>query len=613
MAVTIQKGDFRQKGAYRSGDSVTFTFVAAKIESAAVYLYDSVTFKLLHRIKVPDDYRIGRVYSVTLTGYPWDQLCYRIKTGDEIKNDIYATAVIGREKWMDESRLQKEYKTFGGFCECDYIFKNKSPKIAPEDMILYKLHMRGFTMAHGLKTHEKGNYKGIISLLPYLSELGVNTLEFLPLYEFEEMIYRSYPKSIRGKKTKEVYEAAYKTNYWGYGKADYFAPKASYFGGDHGFYHMMEMIDAIHGMQMEAIMEMSFSETEPDEFIEEVLLFWMKNYHVDGFHLLGSSIPMKRIAENPYFSEIKIFHDHIDKEILYSEEDKKHIFLTNDDFCYPLRRLQHHMDGNIGDFADQLKKQSEHFGFVNYAASNTGFCLYDVYCYGEKHNQANGEDNTDGSNYNCSYNHGVEGPTLKKNINRIRLMNARTAITSALLSQGIPLIYAGDEVINTQDGNNNPYCQDNMTGWSVFSKKISAGRFFAYVQALIAFRKEHTVLSQGVPMQMNDYLHTGMPDLSYHGREPWIMGIGAEKKAIGILYNGQYSRGKNKEDVMLMFNFYYGEETFAAPKLPNNRKWFFVTNTAEEVFAPSKTPLKDQSLVVVPGGTVTILVGKEVE
>ena len=90
------------------------------------------------------------------------------------------------------------------------------------------------------------------------------------------------------------------------------------------------------------------------------------------------------------------------------------------------------------------------------------------------------------------------------------------------------------------------------------------------------------------------------------------MGIGAEKKAIGILYNGAYARGKNKEDVMLMFNFYYGEETFAAPKLDNNKKWFFVTNTSEEIFHPAEKPLKDQAFVVVPGGTVTILVGKEV-
>ncbi|MCR4797693.1 MAG: hypothetical protein K5853_04505 [Lachnospiraceae bacterium] len=610
MAIQLQKGNFLHKGAYRNDRTVTFTFVTDRIDTVTILLYDTHTFKLKHRITVPDSFRIGRVYSVAITGLSWDDLCYLLKCGKEVCHDAYATAIIGRESWMDESRQKNGYQTFGGFSDFSYTFKNESPKIDAADMILYKLHMRGFTMNHGLQASYKGNYKGILERLDELSDLGVTSLEFLPIYEFEEIIYHSYQKNT-GKTVKEIFEAPYKTNYWGYGKADYFAPKASYFGGKKESLHMMEMVDVIHEKGMEIIMEISFDDDVSEDFIEEVLSFWMTTYHIDGFHLLGAHIPMKRIADNPYFSDCKLFHDNIPREVLYDENDRKHLFVYNDDFCYPLRRLQHHMDGNIADFADQLRKQSEFFGFVNYAASNTGFCLYDVYCYGEKHNQSNGEDNTDGSNYNCSYNHGVEGPSKKKNINRVRLMNARTAITSALLSQSIPLIYAGDEINNTQEGNNNPYCQDNAWGWTTFAKRKSAQKFRAYVKALIDFRKEHTVLSCGSPMQMTDHLHLGMPDLSYHGKEPWIMGIGAEKKAIGILYNGDYARGKNKEDVMLMFNFYYGEETFAAPKLPGNRKWFYVTNTAEEEFSPADEPLKNQSQVIVPGGTVTILIGKE--
>ena len=112
-------------------------------------------------------------------------------------------------------------------------------------------------------------------------------------------------------------------------------------------------------------------------------------------------------------------------------------------------------------------------------------------------------------------------------------------------------------------------------------------------------------------MQQNDYLSTGLPDLSYHGREPWIMGIGDEKKAVGILYNGAYGTGKKEEDVMVCINFYYGEEAFALPKLLGSRKWYQVTNTGEDVWNPSKKPLSNQSEVLVPGGTVTILVGKK--
>ena len=513
---------------------------------------------------------------------------------------------------MDQSRYEKDYKIYGGFYFDDYTWKTDFASIPSDKTIIYKMHMRGFTMDHKRKKSEKGTYKGVISLLPELKDLGVTSLEMLPIYEFEEMRYKSETKVMASKKTKEVFFPAYGTNYWGYGIGNYFAPKASYFGGKNVILHAKELVDAIHENGMELIMEISFSNEHTAEFISMVLQYWVQQYHVDGFHLLGAALPMESVVKNPYLANTKLFYDNYSYEVLSSEEDKKHLFVYNDDFTYPLRRLQHHMDGNIADFADQMRRQGEHFGFVNYAASNSGFCLWDVYSYGEKHNWDNGEENTDGSNYNCSHNHGVEGPTKKTSINKIRLMNARCAITSALLSQSVPLILSGDEIINSQSGNNNPYCQDNEIGWVNFSNKKSAVKFREYVKAIIRFRKEHDILTKDTPMALNDYKHVGIPDLSYHGREPWIMGIGAEKKAIGIYYSGQYSKTKNKEDVMLLYNFYYDSEEFAAPKLSGKKKWYYVTNTADDTFLPADEPLKDQTKVIVPGGTVTILVGKEV-
>lgn len=612
MALSVKIGDFCEYGAIIKGNDVIFTFDTEKLTSATVLIYDISSKKLIHEIKIPKEYSIGRVYSVCVSGLDFKHLCYLLKSDKKVFMDPYAKVIIGRETWMDEKRFESDYKVFGGFLNEDYEWKNPSVKIESKDMIMYKLHMRGFTMDHKRNRGEKGNYKGVISLLPELKDLGVSSLEFLPIYEFEEMRFKSELKVTSGKKTKEVFYPAYGTNYWGYGEGNYFAPKSSYFGGKDAVNHGKEMIDAIHGMNMEVIMEISFSEEHSAEFIKSVLQYWVKEFHIDGFHLLGAALPMETIVKEPYFANTKLFYDSYTADVLYSEDDKKHLFVYNDDFTYPLRRLQHHMDGNIGDFADQMRRQGEHFGFVNYAASNSGFCLMDVYSYGEKHNRDNGEDNTDGSNYNCSHNHGVEGPTNKTSINRIRLMNARCAITSALLSQSVPLILAGDEINNSQSGNNNPYCQDNEIGWVNFSNKKTALKFREYVKNVIAFRKAHDVLSKDTPMQLNDYKHVGIPDLSYHGREPWIMGMGAEKKAIGIYYSGQYSTSKNKEDVMLLYNFYYDSEEFAAPKLPGKKKWYFVTNTSLDTFAPENVPLKDQTKVIVPGGTVTILVGKEV-
>ncbi len=612
MALAVKIGDFKEYGAIVRDNEVIFTFDTEKLSSASVLLYDLNTKKLVHEIKLPKEFSLGRVYSVCISGLDINNLCYLLKSDKKIYLDPYAKTIVGRETWMDEKRFEEDYRVYGGFLCENFEWKSGFAKIPSDQMILYKLHMRGFTMDHKLLKNKKGNYKGLISLLPELKDLGVTSLEFLPIYEFEEMRYKSEIKVISGKKTKEEFSPAYGTNYWGYGEGNYFAPKASYFGGKDCINHVKEMIDAIHGLNMEVIMEISFSEEHSADFIKSVLQYWVQEFRVDGFHMLGAALPMENIVKYPLFAETKLFYDCFSSDVLYSENDKKHIYVYNDDFTYPLRRLQHHMDGNIADFADQMRRQGEYFGFVNYAACNSGFCLMDVYSYGEKHNQDNGEENRDGSNYNCSHNHGCEGPTKKASINKIRLMNARCAITSALLSQSVPLILAGDEVNNSQLGNNNPYCQDNEIGWTNYSNRKSAQKFRDYVKAIIAFRKEHDILTKDTPMQLNDYKHVGIPDLSYHGREPWIMGVGAEKKAIGIYYSGQYSTSKNKEDVMLLYNFYYDAEEFAAPKLPGKKKWFFVTNTGLDIFAPESTPLDDQTKVVVPGGTVTILVGKEV-
>ena len=611
MSFIPKKGDFLYQGAYLRDDSVTFTFCVKRKAPTYILLFDKVSKELLYSIPVTDEFRIGLMYSVSITGLNWDELCYLYESDEVRFLDPYAALIIGREKWMDADRQKDNYEVYGGFYRCHYDWGGDlCPEIAPCDAIIYKLHMRGFTMDHRLHANKKGNYRGVLACLPYLKELGVTTLEFMPIYEFEEVRYHSHKEMGKNGKATLVTEQPYSTNYWGYGEGGYFAPKASYFGGGDVSANMKDMVSAIHKEGMEIIMEMSFSGQESDDFILDVLLFWRRRYHIDGFHILGVGLPSERIAENPFLGEAKIFYDQFPEKVLYDEAEDKHLFVYNDAFTFPLRKLQHHMDGSIADFAWVLKRQQEHFGYVNYAATNTGFCLLDVYSYGEKHNLRNGEDNTDGSNYNCSYNHGVEGETKKKNINRIRRMNARTALTSVLLSQGIPMIASGDEVLNTQRGNNNPYCQDNDIGWVNFSNKKTSKQFYEYIKQIIAFRKSHPVLHLEEPMHESDHLTRGLPDLSYHGREPWVMGIGAEKKGIGIMYFGGYGTKEHDEDVMLCFNFYYGEETFAVPALPEGRKWYFVTNTADEDFMPDALPLKNQSQIIVPPGTVTILAGK---
>lgn len=611
MKERISLGNFLRFGALVSGNAVEFTFTVKTDADAYILLFEKTTKKMIAQIAVPREFSVGLVYSVRVEGYQWKKLCYLLMRDGQAGMDDYASVVIGREKWMDESRAQDNYRIYGGFSKPDYKWNEKRTYILPEDMVLYKLHLRGMTMANGLPAGKRGNYRGIIQKLPYLKELGVTSLEFLPIYDFEEIKYQFHYKMDENRETVMVAEDPIGTNYWGYGDAVYFAPKASYFGGRDADVHMKEMVEAIHNAGMEIILEMSVSPSMDEDRLLRCLVFWVREYHIDGFHLLGMGLPMERIAGDSYLGRTKVFHDHFPDALLAKQSDRKHLFVTNDEFMYPIRRLQNHLDGNVAEVSNYLRRQGRGYGFVNYVASNTGFVLWDAYCYGEKHNEGNGEDNCDGSNYNCSHNFGCEGQTANRIINNNRMTAVRSALCMAMIAQGIPMILAGDEVANTQFGNNNPYCQDNEIGWVTFSRRKQPKALREYVKHLIAFRKEHTILSSSLPMKMNDYLHTGMPDISYHGRTPWIMGIGEEKKALGILLNAAYARNPDEEDVMICLNFYFGEESFALPKPLKGRKWFFVTNTGSTEWKPDDKPLKDQHYCTVPGGTITILVGRK--
>lgn len=610
MAFKYIRGQFTRQGAFEKENGIELTFSVRRGEVAKVLLYNKRSRRLHKTVTLDESFCIGRVYSVFFPDMTAESFCYLLEDMDGVFVDPFAPRIFGRDRWMQKDRYKRNYQIFGGGGTFCHISNDSFPKQKSEDTILYKLHMRGFTMQHGLSSELQGNYKGVIALIPYLKDLGITAVEFMPLYDFEEVRYRSFLRQEKDG-SEIVYEKPFGTNYWGYGRAFYFAPKASYFGEDpqRG---MEELIRAFHKEGMEVYMEFSFPKEEQPmnpQLIDQILRYWHIRYHVDGFHILGEELPMQRLLEDPFLYQAKIFADQCDPYLL-SEEGHKHFFYYNDGFMFPLRRLQNHMDGSVAELANQIKRQNKSYGFVNYAASTTGFTLFDAYCYGEKHNEANGEENRDGSNYNCSFNHGVEGPSRSRGVLRGRLNSVRSALALTILSQGIPMICSGDEILNSQKGNNNPYGQDNLIGWTQFSQKKDALAIRDYVKELIAFRKRHAVLSDPVPRRESDYLNLGIPDLSYHGREPWIMGIGEEKKGLGILYCGGYGR-RSGEDVMLCMNFYYGEETFALPGLPRGRKWYKVSNTSEGEFFMEGKEAPDQQHITVPGGSVTILIGKK--
>ena len=610
MKLKTKVGDFKRFGAVVKEQNVTFTFEVNTKKKVNLILINKQDLSQI-KIDIDDSYRYGRVCSIVVLDLDYENYGYLIEEDGTLRMDPYALSVYGRDNWNDLSRKKHNFLCFGNIIKSGTPFKDVSPKICTNDYIIYRLHMRGFTMDHSLSSAKAGNYLGVIQRLNYLAELGVNVLEFQPLYDFDEILCTKKPYVDKKGRNRYKIEPSNKVNYWGYGEASYFAPKASYFGGISCHENMRSLVHHIHKKNMQIVMEMSFAVGTSEDLILDCLRFWAKEYHVDGFHLIGLTCPIERIARDPFLSNINIFYDNYPENVLndYSGLDR-HLFVDDTGFMYPLRRLINHKDGNIIEFTNMMRRQNEKFGFVNFAAStSSGYTLLDSFSYKEKHNLDNGEENRDGNNFNFSDNYGTEGETNSRMVWNARVKNCKTSLAAAIFSQSIPMIQSGDEVLNSQNGNNNPYCQDNKIGWVNFNNRKRTKEYREYIKSLIGFRKSHPVLSPLMPKEMSDPKHLGLPDLSYHGREPWTVWLSEDRKAVGILYAGFYGKNLKDEDVMLLFNFYLEDEKFALPSLLNNRKWHFVSNTSEDVFGENRRLLENQEEIDVPGGTLTILVG----
>lgn len=366
---------------------------------------------------------------------------------------------------------------------------------------------------------------------------------------------------------------------------------------------------------MECILEFYFDDNMNQNIAVEILRYWVIQYHVDGFHLVGATLPVNAIAQDLILRRTKLFAPGFDERLFQSNPAFPHLFVYNDDFLYASRKLLSRTDGNINDLLNQLKRQNSVFGFINYIANNNGFTLSDLFTYEQKCNEANGEENRDGLIWNYSCNCGVEGPTRKKNILESRKKQMRNAVTLVLLGQSVPLLMAGDEFGNSQQGNNNCYCQDNRMGWVNWRDLKRNRAYFDFVRKVIAFRRQHPIISRSKPMQMADYEGKGYPDLSYHGQNAWMMARNQYQQAIGILYCGKYAQredGTEDDFIYIGLNFHIGTQYLALPKLNEKRKWYLQINTADRETPYYDQPAvidKDTQIAVMPQ-SIVILVGK---
>ncbi len=625
MEVTIKEGNYNKFGVCEANGGYIFTFVGEKEQECYVRIYNKEN-QLLERILVPKSYCTGAVRSVQVNGLKEKEIRYDYEIDGKTVIDTYAEKIIGREVWNNEKRRETDYAVYCGKEKQGFNWEEDDfPEIPRSEMVMYKLHVRGFSMDSGIKGRKKGTFAAVADKIPYLKQLGVTTVEFMPLYEFEEIVLEEKPEipDYIKEKIKEDDEnvpedggiKAVGLNYWGYGSGNYFAVKASYSSTGNASKELKTLIKTMHKSGLECIMEMHFPQGMNQNVIMHVLRFWVREYHVDGFHLLGESIPVKAICQDMFLSRAKIFCEYFDGEQYHTEKTYPNLYVYNDAYLYQARKLLNRMGGSLEEFANQQRKQNKNVGFVNYIANNNGFTLMDTFSYQDKHNEDNGENNTDGNNWNFSSNYGAEGKSNKRYVMEMRKRQILNAYAMLFLGQGVPLIWAGDEMGNTQNGNNNAYCQDNKTGWLNWKKDEKNSWISVFIKQLLNFRKEHPVIRLETPMNLSDYGRKGCPDLSYHGESAWLSCFYSDNTPLGIMYCGAYAEkenGENDDFIYVGYNFHFGKNYLALPKLPNKKKWYLVMDTgnSKEPFEKEAVCLENQQKFEIKAQSAVILIGK---
>lgn len=619
MNYKIKEGNYEKQGVQQLGKWTIFTFEGEKEDACSVVLLDK-NRKIVHEIKVPEEYCMGSLRSIAVENLKTEDLLYVYEVNGKQMLDPYACRIVGREIWNDENR--KPGNVCAAFVPAHFAWgEDRPPEIDRSQMIMYKLHVRGFTM-DAKKSAANGTFAALSARIPYLKSIGVTTVELMPVYEFEERVFpetKTLPDYIQWKPEEEDMIVPQeetttlpKLNFWGYTKGDYFAVKSSYAKTPHlEAQEYKALIRKLHQNHMECVMEFFFPDDTDQNLILTALRFWVMEYHVDGFHLLGENLPVTAIAQDKRLSRTKIFYTDFG-EMGDAARNYRNLYVYKDEYQYPARKMLNHFGYDLDEFIDQQRKQGSVLGFVNYISDNNGFTLADLFMYNERHNEDNGENNCDGNAWNFSNNYGVEGPTAKRYINRLRKRQWRNAILMILMAQGVPLLWSGDEFGNSQSGNNNAYCQDNPTGWINWKTESTHRDQKKFFGAVARFRREHPILSNPMPFQFCDYKALGCPDLSFHGENAWMVRPQNGGLALGMLYCGAYSQDEaHQEDVYVAYNFSSSATTLALPKIGKHREWYLTIDSFDEKmpYLAEPKPWKE-SMIMLPPQTIRVLTGK---
>lgn len=679
----IRPGFFRMYGACVASNGVSFTINSHGATRCTLLLFKPQTPKPYARIPFPDSYRIGDTYSMLVFDIKPDEFEYAFSfdgpyepakgllfNEENVLLDPYSRAVTGQRKWGEKPEGGKDFEYRARVVKSNFDWGNIKQLEQPfEDLVIYETHVRGYTKDKSSGVSAPGTFAGLKDKIPYLKDLGINAVELMPIFEFDEM------------ESARVVDGVQLYNYWGYNTVSFFAPNTSYaFNEEHNHEgdELKSLIKALKENGIEVILDVVFNHTAegnemgpcfsfkgidnnvyymltPDahyynfsgcgnvmncnhpvvrSFIIDCLRHWAIEYRVDGFRFDLASIlgrdqngaPManppilESLAFDPVLGKMKLIAEAWDAGGLYQVgsfpswnrwaewngryRDDMRSFLKGDDG----------MAGNaitrITGSRDLYSPESRgHKASVNFMTCHDGFTLYDLYSYNEKHNEKNGWNNTDGDNNGHSWNCGAEGETDDPNVNGLRRRLIKNAFAALLCSRGPAMFFAGDEFCNTQFGNNNAYCQDNIISWLDWSRLEEFKEIHDFVRHMIQFRKEHPILRK-----MTKPSSCQFPEISVHNGTPFNASTDYKTKLIGIMYAGRNEEDTEDDIVFYCMNAYWEPLVMQLPVLPNGKHWHVDTNTNAEYFDgedfTAKTELLGVNTIRVPARTTIILVAE---
>lgn len=592
--IKVGKGIPHPYGITPKGQNSINIAIAMQSEECGIVLYHK-NKKETEKIPFNKGFCIGELYCVSIEGLDTKAYEYCFYDGERIFVDSYARCVAGNETYgkIPVGLRGEFYQDIFDWGE------DAAPQIPYHDSIFYLMHVRGFTQHKSSGVSSKGTFEGIVEKISYLKELGITAIELMPAYEFIEL----EEKVVENERIPMAYRSTEPVlNYWGYKEGYYYAPKSSYAADPKDPVSAFKnMVKKLHENGIEVLMQFYFPNTVSGLRIADVLRYWVCEYHVDGFHLMGDRIPADMLAVEPLLKRTKlIYYGFPVVENGSRKPSYKNLAACRDEYMYDMRRFLKSDERMLGKVLQHMKDNPKGQAIVHYMTEANGFTLADLVSYDRKHNEENGENNLDGNPYNASWNCGTEGKTRKKPVLDLRMKQMKNAFLLSLFTQSTPLLLAGDEFANSQNGNNNAYCQDNATSWLNWNDKDKQKELLDFVKAAITFRKEHSLLHRSSEYTMVDDLACGYPDLSYHSEEPWKCPYDDLTRHFGVLYCGDYSEDTKEKGtfIFLAVNTHWVPHEFVLPKLPKKMKWKMVFDTARKGTSQIDLRVKEESISV---------------